>query len=150
MLEVVGNLWEYEADAKCITTNGVTRKDGAAVMGRGVALQCKQRYPGIEFEFGRRIREANNHVTIIGREAIAERFPLIVFPVKHRWDQAADLALIERSAHELVRLVSNRWKVITLPRPGCGNGQRSWEEVRPIIEPILDDRFVVVSLEGAE
>jgi hypothetical protein len=32
---------------------------------------------------------------------------------------------------------------VLLPRPGCGNGHRTWDEVCPVIEPILDDRFTV-------
>jgi len=42
--EVDGNLWEIEADWRVITTNGFVKKDGRAVMGRGVARQALQRY----------------------------------------------------------------------------------------------------------
>ena len=40
MNEVNGNLWDSNADIIVITTNGAVRKDGAAIMGRGVALQA--------------------------------------------------------------------------------------------------------------
>ncbi len=33
---------------------------------------------------------------------------------------------------------------VYLVRPGCGNGQLKWEDVKPLIAPILDDRFIVV------
>lgn len=37
---------------------------------------------------------------------------------------------------------------LILPRPGCGNGRLRWEDVRKILEPILDDRFTVVRWKG--
>jgi hypothetical protein len=63
------------------------------------------------------------------------------------WDQWADLDLIGRSADELVALTTRYgWQTVVLPRPGCNNGKRDWEkEVRPILLPILDDRFLVVT-----
>ena len=33
---------------------------------------------------------------------------------------------------------------VYMARPGCGNGQLKWEDVKPLIAPILDDRFIVV------
>ena len=75
---------------------------------------------------------------------------LITLPVKHHWQQPADLKLIEVSTHEMVSMVNLKpWKIVAVPRLGCGNGQRSWEEVKPIIEPLLDDRFIVVNLPNA-
>lgn len=75
------------------------------------------------------------------------------FPVKHNWYEHADLKLIERSAKELVDTIDDifldpddRPPTIYLPRPGCGNGRLKWEDVKPVIEPYLDDRFVVVTL----
>ena len=36
---------------------------------------------------------------------------------------------------------------IAIPRPGCSNGGLNWEiDVKPIIEPLLDDRFIIYSL----
>ncbi len=72
---------------------------------------------------------------------------LVSFPVKHAWDQRADLDLIRQSAYELVVLTEKYgWKKVLVPRPGCGNGQRKWHEIKPILAPMLDDRFVVVTL----
>ena len=145
MKEVNGDLWDTPADIIVITTNGATRKDGAAIMGRGVALQAKSRYPGIEYVLGRLIRENGNHVNII-----TGNFPRIIsFPVKHHWRERADLKLINQSAIELVQLMDQQryGYLVALPRPGCGNGRLRWEEVRSIIRPILDDRFVVYNKE---
>ena len=69
---------------------------------------------------------------------------IIAFPVKHHWAQKADLELIRKSAEQLVE-ISQYCERVLIPRPGCGNGQLNWEEVKPILEEILDDRFYVIS-----
>jgi hypothetical protein len=62
------------------------------------------------------------------------------------WAAVADMNLIEKSSKELMQLIeSNRWRVVLLPRPGCGAGELQWDEVRELIAPILDDRVICVS-----
>jgi hypothetical protein len=34
---------------------------------------------------------------------------------------------------------------VLVPRPGCGNGQLDWEDVKPILLDHFDDRFIVVT-----
>lgn len=142
MAEVEGkNLWSYPAEVRCITTNGIVKRSGAAVMGAGSAKQAKLRYPGIEMRLGRMIAAEGNNVHIISND------PLIVsFPTKHRFVDKADLSLIRESACQLVMMADRfGWKSIVLPRPGCGNGGRWWlSEVRPILIDILDERFTVI------
>jgi len=41
-----------------------------------------------------------------------------------------------------------RFSRVVMTRPGCGNGGLSWEGVRKALEPILDDRFIVVTPRG--
>ena len=146
MKERDGDIWKAIADYYVITTDGDVRKDGAAVMGRGVALQAKKRFSGIEYTLGRGIQLRGNHVKLIGR--------LITFPVKHHWRQKADLELIKRSANELRNLINdlnvrNMFALplrIALPRPGCGNGGLDWKSVKSWIEIVLDDRFTVYQI----
>lgn len=153
MKEVTGNLWTTPADIKCITTNGDTNARGEAVMGRGCAREAKDRYPGLARHFARRLAQHGNVVqrlTTILTDGRWE-FDLLSFPVKHHWHEAADLPLIERSARDLVAYVDlwtlrrERSPFVLLPRPGCGNGQLTWDEVRPVIEPLLDDRFTIIT-----
>ena len=149
MREEKGNLWTYpDADAICVTTNGQTKRNGDAVMGRGTALQAKQRFPGIEKTLGEQLRRSGNVPAILYSWPVAHtnrRTALLSFPVKHLWAQPADPDLIVQSARLLVELADRReWKTVVLPRPGCGNGQLRWEDVGPMIAPLLDDRFVVL------
>jgi len=147
MLEEFGDFWTIQGDARCITTNGALRSNGDAIMGKGIALQAKQRYPRIEYTLGRLIQKYGNHVFYLGNG-------LISFPTKHHWrDNKSDIELIKRSAVELVSLFkgdvpidnkSNRR--ILLTRPGCGSGNLNWTDVRPVLQTILNsNEFIVVN-----
>lgn len=142
MKEAHGNLWEYPADIRIITTNGTVKRNGAAVMGRGCAQEARDRVTGLDRLLGTLLNDVGNHVHAL-------TFGLMSFPVKHNWWEKADPELIERSAHEAVvmadRFTSTYPFTFVMPRPGCGNGGLTWNAVKPIIEPILDDRFTVIT-----
>ena len=138
MQEEVIDLWTVDG-WKVITTNGFVKNNGCAVMGRGCAKEAAQRYPNLPSLLGQALRYGNQ--VYVWRE-----YGIITFPVKDNWWEKASLQLIEKSAKELVQAVKT-WKMedkIYLPRPGCGNGGLDWKEVKKVIEPILDDRFVVI------
>ena len=101
MIEVVGNLWEHPADCRVITTNGTVKNNGECVMGRGCAAEAKLRYPSVAHYLGGRIQGSGNHVNVLF-DKTDDAAGLISFPVKHNWFERADMALIERSAEELV------------------------------------------------
>lgn len=145
MKEEMGNLWEFAGDARCITTNGSIKKDKHGVMGRGVARQAKQYYPGVDELLGAHLEANGNHTGVLV-EGNRQTMTLVALPVKRTWDAKAEVVLIKRSLDELIALADARgWKTVILPRPGCGNGRLSWEwVVKPLVESRLDDRFVVV------
>ena len=143
--ETFGNLWEILCDLRVISTNGDTNRQGAAVMGRGCAKEAAERISGIEFHFGKLLGRHGNRVMRLTSPA-RKGWALASFPVKHHWHEDADPELIRRSARQLVALADKfGYREVLIPRPGCGNGKLSWEDVKPIIEPILDDRFSVVT-----
>lgn len=139
------------ADAKficCITTNGTVKANGEAVMGRGCAAEAKARIPGLARSLGNYLKEHGNRVmahATRGAGGIFYHPQLVFFPVKHQWFEHADLALIRRSAEQLSDMVTGTDYVAVLPRPGCGNGHLRWEDVKPVIAPILPDNIWVIS-----
>ncbi len=140
MIEITGNIWTFHRTGwVAITTNGAVKRDGSAVMGRGVALQARRRFPRLPYELGARIRRHGNQVFAF------PRYRLYTLPVKHDWRERADLDLIVASCRQLAALVPSG-RTVYLVRPGCGAGGLAWEDVRPVIADILDDRFVVVEL----
>lgn len=113
-------------------------------MGRGCALEAAQKWPILPKSLGHFIKARGNRVVIITE--IEDGKPLVVFPVKHEWREKADGGLIQQSAYDLEKLATYlQWKVVVLPRPGCGNGGLRWESVKQILDPILDDRFHVIT-----
>jgi len=144
MLEITGDIWDYHAKGNwiVITTNGTRRKDGACVMGRGVALETKTKFPRLPYILGNEIKHRGNVVVAL------PEFRVITLPVKRQWMEKADLHLIQVSLGRLVELINcqniNIPTPIFLVRPGCGNGQLDWKNVKPILEKYLDDRFIIV------
>ena len=142
MRELTADLWALHADgaAVAITTSGLVGKDGLARLGRGCARQAGERFPWLAARLGEAVAAGGNHVHHLG-DRIAS------FPVEHDPFQVPEVKLLARSAAELASLADARgWTRVALPRPGCGFGGLSWSEVKPAIEPHLDDRFLVVAL----
>lgn len=146
MREITGNFWDQIAEAYVITTNGTLRTDGQCVMGRGIALEAKNRFPGIATALGARIKVAGNKVHPLGQWSRADGagFNMLSFPVKHNYWEIANQDLIKQSFAELL-LETSGYQSIVIVRPGCGNGGLSWDHtVRSIAKQFLNDRFTVV------
>ena len=145
MKEIKGNAWEVylDYDVLCLTTNGFVKNDGSCVMGRGIAKEAKDRFPALPKILGEGIRRYGNRCIKLAKVNDTQ---LISFVVKHNWWEEADIKLIIKSANEVVEMADKfGWKNILLPRPGCGNGKLKWNDVKPILEEILDDRFYVIT-----
>ncbi len=141
MREVSRNMWELHEKGAivCITTNGAISRQGRAQLLRGCAHQAAERFPDLASRLGALIAADGNHVYELGDR-------LVSFPVEESPYDNPDPVIICRSAMELVELADRcHWQEIILPRPGCGSGGLEWKEVRPRIEQLLDDRFVVIT-----
>ncbi len=136
MLEFVeGNLLEAHADAlvNAVNTEGV--------MGKGIALQFKERFPAM-FEDYRSACEAGTvkpgkmHVFALG----AGRLPRLIinFPTKRDWRSPSRLEDIESGLSALGQEIREREiRSIAIPALGCGNGGLGWDEVFPRISDLL-------------
>jgi hypothetical protein len=156
MLEIYGDIWANadDYDAMVITTNGFVKTNGEAVMGRGIAKEAAERYPLFPVDLGTLLKERGNHAFSF---CYKSNFWFFTLPVKPEygpngemgWKAKADITLIERSIQELLVQISGidqfftKVNKVIMPRPGCGNGRLKWEDVKPVIEPYLDDRFTV-------
>ena len=135
-------------DAICVTTNGVIRSDGRAVMGAGIAKQADDRFD-LTRALAASLRRQGNHVFCFGprTDIRTDRvMTVFAFPTKEDWKAPSILSLIIRSAHELVEQCDKLGiKTCYMTPPGCGLGRLDWtSQVRPALKSILDDRFVVI------
>lgn len=140
-----GNMWDVfgETDLFLITTNPIVRKDGAAVMGRGIAKEAATRYPEIQRSFGQLLENTNadrqgcNWICRVDWQDIG------YFMVKDHWASHADLDIISRSTVSLIELLKDEeLDRVDLNFPGTGNGKLKREDVLPIIEQLPDNVHV--------
>ncbi len=149
MQSIIIDIWETEGGPIVIPTNLVTRNDGHAVMGKGLAQEAAEHYPELAKRLGIHIK--NTKWVDEGAQYYSNlKMNLICVPVKYHWRQKASLDLIRRSAIQLQHFVHNHgktlgWEYVFVPRLGCGNGQLSWEVVEPILQAeLVDPRFTIV------
>lgn len=141
MREDIGDLWTYPAQYRVVTTNGiVSERTGCLIMGAGVALEAKKRFPGLPEKLGAWVVEYGNRAFICKPEG------LLTFPTKHHWHDPSDVKLIRLSALQSLAIADKYdLRSIAMTRPGCGNGGLTWDFVKPYVEDVLDDRFVVLT-----
>ena len=165
MREARGNMLEMECDALVITTNGFTKANGDAVMGRGIAKQVNAALPWVSTRLGALLRTEGNIPHLLGQH---QQIDLVSFPVKPTsvvYDGSNIVAhaqaqfkpgdrvpgfyakavpeMIVASAKDLVFLADKYgWQTILVPRFGCGAGELDWEDIKPLVAPILDDRYI--------
>jgi len=145
MKELVGNVWDYHDTGHwvVVTTNGTITYDDwerpLCVMGAGVAKQAKERFPNLPAALGYYVQTSGNIVYAF------PQYNLYTFPVKINWWLKADMRLIVRSCNQLSK-IAPKDELTYMVRPGCGVGRLAWRDVKPEIEGLLDDRFVVVEL----
>lgn len=132
-----------------VTTNGMLRSDGNAVMGAGIAKYCRDHFHGVDRDLGEKLKKNGNHVYYLGAWSLTveqQAFLLFSFPTKDDWKDKSKPDLIRRSCKELVKALMplEYVKDVYLPCPGCANGGLDyWKDVRPILLEELDDRFTV-------
>lgn len=132
-----GNLLDADADALVNTVNIV------GVMGKGIALMFKERFPE---NYEAYAAACKREELAVGRMFVTQspepKGPrwIINFPTKAHWRNPSKLEWIESGLQDLRRVVEEkRIKSIAIPPLGSGNGGLSWHDVRPIIEASLSD-----------
>lgn len=149
-----GDMWDAfnKTGWFLITTNPITRKDGSAVMGRGIAKQAAERFPTLQLDFGRKLsmyKTAAPEIPVPNVSTIGwygdNSTPVGWFMVKDHWAADAKLDIIRASVSRLLGAFDAiAWGEldpvtrVDLNFPGIGNGKLSREEVLPLLEPLPD------------
>jgi O-acetyl-ADP-ribose deacetylase (regulator of RNase III) len=131
-----GDLFAIKVDARVNTVNCV------GIMGAGVALAFKNRYPKMYLAY-RQYCEAGKMrpgKLLIWKSPEGEL--IINFPTKRHWRNKSQLEDIESglvSLRDYLLLPSTACDSITVPALGCGHGGLDWSVVSVLIESHLAD-----------
>lgn len=135
---VSGNIFDSEAK---VLVNPVNC-DG--VMGAGLALQFKKRYPE-SFEIYR--QACLNQQVAIGAKLLITQdeyqgvpITIVHFPTKNDWRKVSKMEYIETGLQKLKEeIIAQQWQSIAIPKIGCGIGSLEWRAVKYKIKAILSD-----------
>lgn len=132
MIEYIeGDIFESPAQVIVNTVNTV------GVMGKGLALSFKQRYPKM---FERYKVACEKKQLTIGKLMLFYEPDhwLLLFPTKENWRNPSKLEYIEKGLMKFVATYADKnITSIAFPRLGCGNGELDWNEVKPLMERYL-------------
>jgi len=137
IIDAQGNLLDDEADVLVNTVNTV------GVMGKGIALQFKRRFPVMFKAYekearAKRLRLGQVHVWPTG--TLEPPRYVINFPTKGHWRSRSKLSDIDQGLADLVRVLSELdVRSVAVPPLGCGNGGLAWTQVKPVIQRAFAD-----------
>jgi O-acetyl-ADP-ribose deacetylase (regulator of RNase III) len=139
LLEVIrfvqGNLFDSQAEALVNAVNTV------GVMGRGVALEFKNRFPENDSAYRAACKRDE---LIVGKMFVVETSLeqprwIINFPTKQHWRNPSKLEFVRDGLEDLVRVIEAlKITSVALPALGCGTGRLEWKTVRALLGAALE------------
>ena len=154
-----GNLLESDMQTLVNTVNCV------GVMGKGIALAFKNRYPAMYRDYEIRCRrgevipgvpyrypdmppstQLSLDLVNRGREGDSQQV-ILNFPTKDHWRAKSKREFVVRGL-EYVRDNYERWGIqsIAFPALGCGNGGLDWLEIGPLMRDYLTELDIPVEI----
>jgi len=125
-------LQQNDVDAIVNTVNCV------GVMGKGIALQFKKKWPGNFKEYATACKD---NIIKIGKMHVYETdnmfLPkyIINFPTKNHWKEKSKIKYIQEGLDDLIiQIKKYHINSIAIPPLGCGNGGLNWQEIKLLIE----------------
>jgi uncharacterized protein YwgA/O-acetyl-ADP-ribose deacetylase (regulator of RNase III) len=138
---LIGDVFESKAQTIVNTINCV------GVMGKGVALEFKKRFPDMFDDY---VTRCNANLVKLGQPYLYRKLltPWIInFPTKDHWRSVANI-------HDIIHGLSyleehyKEWEISSLAVPplGCGQGQLEWKVVGPTLYRYLSRLDIPVEL----
>lgn len=132
-----GNLFEQNADLAGVTVNAV------GVMGKGVALEAKTRWPSVFKTYqaicrGRTIEAAFDRFPLIIPTQEEQGVSALLIATKRHWRDNSRIKDVSDQILRTRNLIDQRYAegpavTICLPPLGCGLGGLDWALVRPLM-----------------
>lgn len=138
---IVGDLFASDAQTLVNTVNCV------GVMGKGVALEFRKRFPEMYDDY---VARCARHEVRLGQPYLFRHLTLpwvLNFPTKGHWRSVTKLDDIIQGLRFLIDHYQ-AWGITSLAVPplGCGNGQLEWRIVGPTLYRLLRELMIPVEL----
>ena len=138
-----GNIFDSGCEALVNPVNCV------GVMGKGLALQFKQRFPANFASYAKACRAGE---LVPGRMHLFDTGPqlprcIVNFPTKRHWRDASRLDDVRQGLAALAGVIAaHDIRSIAVPPLGCGLGGLAWRDLRQLIDRYLSplDRVDIV------
>ncbi|HEU5406835.1 MAG TPA: macro domain-containing protein [Nitrospira sp.] len=138
---LIGDILKSKAKTLINTVNCV------GVMGKGIALEFKNRFPDMYEDYVRRCQHGEVKPGIPYLYKTLYPPQIINFPTKDHWKSISKLSDIERGLRYLIEHY-REWGVTSLAIPplGCGNGQLEWRAIGPLIYRYAREMAIPIEL----
>ena len=128
MKVIVSDILKSKAQTLVNTVNCV------GIMGKGIALEFKNRFPEMFKDY---VQRCEHHKVRIGQPYIYKSLfgqQIVNFPTKEHWKSVSKVSDIQQGLDFLLAHYKE-WGItsIAIPPLGCGNGQLEWKVVGPLI-----------------
>ena len=108
------------------------------VMGKGIALQFKCRWPTNFIEYASACKAGAvrpGKMLVHHLDGFLLPRYIVNFPTKAHWREPSRIEFVRDGLGDLVAQIQNlQIRSIAIPALGCGNGGLDWSDVRPLIE----------------
>ena len=123
------------------------------VMGKGLALSFKNRYPEMFVAYRQACEKRQLKTGKLMLYYAADHW-ILLFPTKEHWRNPSKLEYIESGLSRFVQTYAEKnITSIAFPKLGCGNGELHWDDVRPIMEKYLMtlpiDVFIYIGVDSS-
>lgn len=134
MIVKIGNIFETKCSTIVNTVNCV------GVMGKGIALEFKKRYPEMFLDYVKRCNMSEVKTGTPYVYTYDEDLKILNFPTKDHWRSPSRLSYVIDGLDWFIdNYEKYNIKSIAFPPLGCGNGGLTWDVVGPIMyQKLLD------------
>ncbi len=130
---IEGDIFKSPAQVIVNTVNTV------GVMGKGIALEFKKRYPDM-FQAYRDICDRRKLKTGTLMLYYEPDHWVLLFTTKENWRNPSRMEYIEAGLAKFCRTYAEKGITsVAFPKLGCGNGELNWSDVQPVMEKYLKD-----------
>ncbi|HHX6845140.1 TPA: type II toxin-antitoxin system antitoxin DNA ADP-ribosyl glycohydrolase DarG [Pseudomonas aeruginosa] len=138
---LIGDMFKSEATTLVNTVNCV------GVMGKGIALEFKKRWPGLMSDYEKKCKSKEVKLGEPYLYTDLAGTSIVNFPTKGHWRAASRLADIESGLLYFVKKYKE-WNIesIAFPPLGCGNGGLEWDVVGPLMYKLLSKITIPVEI----